>query len=170
MKKLLNTLFVTKQNACLHRDGETVCVELDKQVLLRLPIHTLNGIATIGNVMSSPYLLNFCAERGVCASMFGEHGKFIARAEGPVSGNVLLRLAQMRAHEDKGSKGDLARGFNVGATMVVRELGRLGSPASMPEQGKFGGRGCLPPVFSIRFPSMEGLLFCGAISRWRSRG
>ena len=85
MKKLLNTLFVAKQNASLHKDGETVVVELDKQVLQRLPIHTLNGIVTFGNVMPSPYLLNFSTERGVCASMFGDHGKFIARVEGPVS-------------------------------------------------------------------------------------
>ena len=53
----------------MHKDGETVVVELDKQVLLRLPIHTLNGIVTFGNVMVGPYLLNFCAERGVCATM-----------------------------------------------------------------------------------------------------
>lgn len=114
MKKLLNTLYVTRQNTYLRKDGETVVVELDKQVLLRLPIHTLNGIVTFGNVMTSPSLLNLCAERGVCVSMFSEQGKFLARVEGPVSGNVLLRLAQMRAYEDKGRKGDLARSFIVG--------------------------------------------------------
>ena len=122
MKKLLNTLSVTKQNAYLHKDGETAVVELDKQVLLRLPIHTLSGIVTFGNVMTSPYLLNLCAERGVCLSMFSEHGKFLARVEGPVSGNVLLRLAQMRAYEDKERKGDLARSFVIGKLYNARAV------------------------------------------------
>lgn len=114
MKKLLNTLYVTKQDCYLRKEGETVSVELEKQTLLRLPIHTLSGIVTFGNVMVSPYLLNLCADRGVCVSMLSEYGKFLARVEGPVSGNVLLRLAQMRAYEDKDKKGDLARSFVIG--------------------------------------------------------
>lgn len=122
MKKLLNTLYVTKQNAYLHKDGETVVVELDKQMLLRLPIHTLNGIVTFGNVMTSPHLLNLCAERGVCVSMLSEHGRFWARVEGPMSGNVLLRLAQMRACEDKERKGDLARSFVIGKLYNARAV------------------------------------------------
>ena len=68
MKKLLNTLYVTTQDTYLRKDGETVVVEKEKQVLLRLPIHTLQGIVTFGNVMTSPFLLNLCAERGVCVS------------------------------------------------------------------------------------------------------
>ena len=109
MKKLLNTLYVTKQNAYLRKDGETVVVEFEKQVLLRFPIHTLSAIVTFGNVMTSPYLLNLCSERGVCVSMLSEFGKFLARVEGPISGNVLLRLAQTRAYENKDKKEDLAR-------------------------------------------------------------
>ena len=53
MKKLLNTLYVTTQEAYLRKEGETVVVEKEKQVLLRLPIHTLQGIVTFGNVMTS---------------------------------------------------------------------------------------------------------------------
>lgn len=122
MKKLLNTLYVTRQNSYLHKDGETVVVELDKQVLLRLPIHTLSGIVTFGNVMTSPSLLNLCAERGVCVSMMSEYGKFLARVEGPVSGNVLLRLAQMRAYEDSVKKGELARSFIIGKLYNARAV------------------------------------------------
>lgn len=122
MKKLLNTLYVTRQNAYLRKEGETVVVELDKQVLMRLPIHTLAGIVVFGNVMVSPYLHNLCAERGVCVSMFGENGKFLARVEGPVSGNVLLRLAQMRAYENAARKGDLARSFIIGKVYNARAV------------------------------------------------
>ncbi|MGN0846121.1 MAG: type I-C CRISPR-associated endonuclease Cas1c [Kiritimatiellia bacterium] len=114
MKKLLNTLYVTKQDAYLRKDGETVAVEVERKTVLRLPIHTLAGIVTFGNVMVSPYLLSLCVEHGVCVSMLSEHGRFLARVEGSVSGNVLLRRAQMRAHEDACVKGELARSFVIG--------------------------------------------------------
>ena len=122
MKKLLNTLFVTRQNTYLRKDGESLVVELEKQVLLRLPIHTLNGVVTFGNVMASPYLLNLCAERGVCVSMLSEHGRFLARVEGPVSGNVLLRVAQMRAYENMERRGDIARSFVMGKVYNTRAV------------------------------------------------
>jgi len=122
MKKLLNTLYVTTQDTYLRKEGETVVVEKEKQVLLRLPIHTLQGIVTFGNVMTSPFLLNLCAERGVCVSFMSESGKFLARVTGPVSGNVLLRLAQMRAYEDKEKKGEIARSFVIGKLLNARNI------------------------------------------------
>ena len=98
MKKLLNTLYVTTQDTYLRKEGETIVVEKEKRVLLRLPIHTLQGIVTFGNVMTSPFLLNLCVERGVCVSFMSESGKFLARVTGPVSGNVHLRIAQIFAY------------------------------------------------------------------------
>ncbi|MBQ6142622.1 MAG: type I-C CRISPR-associated endonuclease Cas1 [Kiritimatiellae bacterium] len=122
MKKLLNTLYVTTQDTYLRKEGETVVVEKEKQVLLRLPIHTLQGIVTFGNVMTSPFLLNLCAERGVCVSFMSESGRFLARVTGPVSGNVLLRLAQMRAYDDREKKGEIARSFVIGKLLNARNI------------------------------------------------
>lgn len=122
MKKLLNTLYVTTQDAYLRKEGETVVVEKEKRVLLRLPIHTLQGLVVFGNVMTSPYLLNLCAERGVSVSFMSESGKFLARVTGPVSGNVLLRLSQMRAYEDRSKKGEIARSFVIGKLMNARSV------------------------------------------------
>ena len=122
MKKLQNTLYVQKQGTYLRKEGETVVAENEGQILLRLPIHTLQGIITFGNVMTSPFLLQLCAERGVCVSYLSESGRFLARVEGPVSGNVLLRLAQMRAYEDKAKKGDIARCFVIGKLMNARNV------------------------------------------------
>lgn len=122
MKKLLNTLYVTRQGLYLHKDGETVVVEKDKQTVLRLPVHNLSGVVVFGNSSMSPYLMNMCAEKGVAISYFTEHGKFLARVEGPISGNVHLRMAQMRAHEDKARKTDLARSFVIGKVMNSRSV------------------------------------------------
>ena len=122
MRKLLNTLYVQTQGTYLHREGETVVAEKDGQTLLRLPIHTLQGIVAFGNVMASPFLLGLCAERGVGVSFLSESGRFLARVTGPVSGNVLLRLAQTRAYEDKVRKGDIARSFVIGKLMNARNI------------------------------------------------
>ena len=37
-----------------------------------------------------PILMGFCAENQVGLSFLTEHGRFLARVQGPVSGNVLL--------------------------------------------------------------------------------
>lgn len=102
MKKHLNTLFVTNQGAYLSREGETVLVSIEKQKRLQLPIHTLDGIICFGRVMCSPYLMGFCAEKDVAISFLSENGRFLARVQGPVSGNVLLRREHYRKADDPG--------------------------------------------------------------------
>ncbi|MFZ4439899.1 MAG: type I-C CRISPR-associated endonuclease Cas1c [Syntrophales bacterium] len=100
MKKHLNTLFVTTQGAYLAKEGETIVVKVEKEVRLRLPVHTIGGIVCFGNVSCSPFLMGFCAENGVGISFLTEHGRFLARVQGPVSGNVLLRREQYRRADD----------------------------------------------------------------------
>ena len=100
MKKHLNTLFVTTQGAYLAKDGETVAVRIDGETALRVPLHTLGAIACFGNVGCSPFLMGFCGERNVGLSFLTENGRFLARIQGPVSGNVLLRREQYRRADD----------------------------------------------------------------------
>jgi CRISPR-associated protein Cas1 len=114
MKKLLNTLYVTTQGAYLAREGETVLVRVEKETKLHLPIHTLTGIVCFGQVSCSPFLLGLCAERGVGVSFFTEYGRFMARVQGPVSGNVLLRRQQYRWADDETKSADLARSVLIG--------------------------------------------------------
>ena len=101
MRKLLNTLYVSSQGSYLRQEGETVVVEREKEKVLQLPIHTLGGIVCFGNVLCSPFLLGFCAERDVAVSFLTEHGRFLASVRGPVSGNVLLRRRQYRMADDE---------------------------------------------------------------------
>jgi len=108
MKRLLNTLFITTQGAYLSKEGETVVVNVDHEVRLRLPILTLDGIVCFGNVSCSPFLLGFCGEKGVGVSFLTEHGHFLARVCGPVSGNVLLRREQYRRAESAEQAATLA--------------------------------------------------------------
>ena len=81
----------------MHRDGETLSIKIGNEVKLRLPIHAIESLICYGQVTCSSFALGLCAERGVGVSLMTEHGRFLARVTGPVSGNVLLRRQQYRA-------------------------------------------------------------------------
>jgi CRISPR-associated protein Cas1 len=122
MKKLLNILYVQTQGTYLRREGETVVAERDRAVVARIPIHTLSGIICFGNVLCSPFLLGLCGERGVHVSFLSEHGRFLARVEGSVSGNVLLRVAQQKAADDPIHARELAKSFVAGKILNARTV------------------------------------------------
>lgn len=109
MRPLLNTLFVTTQNTYLAKEGETVQVRLDGESLLRVPIRTLDGIVAFGVVSASPALMGLCAERDVTLSFLTENGRFLARVQGPTSGNVRLRREQYRRSDDPVATAGIAR-------------------------------------------------------------
>ena len=57
----------------------------------RAPLHMLDGVVSFGRAGASPALMAACAEAGVTVSYLNPNGRFLARVEGPRSGNVLLR-------------------------------------------------------------------------------
>jgi CRISPR-associated protein Cas1 len=122
MKKHLNTLFVTTQGAYLAKEGETVIVKAENEVRLRLPIHTIGGIVCFGNVSCSPFLMGFCAENDVAISFLTEHGRFMARVQGPVSGNVLLRRQQYRKADDPFATAHVTRSVLTGKLANCRTV------------------------------------------------
>ena len=109
MKKHLNTLYVTTQGAYLSKEGETVLVSVEGQKRLQLPVHTLGGSVCFGRVMCSPFLMGFCAKNNIGMSFLTEHGRFMARVQGPVSGNVLLRREQYRQADSPDFSAAMAR-------------------------------------------------------------
>jgi len=122
MRSLLNTLYVTTQGSYLSRDGETVLIRVEKETKLRIPIHTLGGIVCFGQVSCSPPLMELCGERNVAISFLSEQGRFYARIQGPVSGNVLLRREQYRRADDLNTSADVARMIVMGKVANCRAL------------------------------------------------
>lgn len=122
MKQLLNTLYVTTQGAYLAREGETVLVRVQEEVALRVPIHTLSSIISFGRVSASPPLMGLCSERGVALAFFSMNGRFLARVQGPVSGNVLLRREQYRRSEDEGKSATIARSIVIAKVANCRTV------------------------------------------------
>ncbi len=100
MHNILNTLYVMTPQAYAHLENNTVRIDVERQKRLQVPLHHLAGLVTFGNVMVSPALMHRLADEGKSLVLLDEHGRFKARLEGPVSGNILLRQAQHKAAED----------------------------------------------------------------------
>ncbi|HEX3864376.1 MAG TPA: type I-C CRISPR-associated endonuclease Cas1c [Stellaceae bacterium] len=100
MKKLLNTLYVTSEDAWLRKDGANLVVEIEGTEKARAPLHMLEGVVTFGRPGASPALLAACAEAGITVSFLEPNGRFLARVEGARTGNVLLRRRQHRVADN----------------------------------------------------------------------
>jgi CRISPR/Cas system-associated endonuclease Cas1 len=100
VRRHLNTLYVTTEGAYARKEGANVVVEVGGAERMRVPVHMLGGLGAFGRIGLSPALMGFCAEEGVTITHLSENGRFLARVEGPISGNVLLRRAQYRAADD----------------------------------------------------------------------
>ncbi|MDR2522386.1 MAG: type I-C CRISPR-associated endonuclease Cas1c [Synergistaceae bacterium] len=114
MKRLLNTLFISTQGAWLSQEGENIVVHLDKETSKKFPVHLFESIVCFGRVSATSPLMGFCAEKGVLISFFSEQGRFLARVDGPVRGNVLLRRRQYRLADDEKAASDVARSVLIG--------------------------------------------------------
>lgn len=109
MRRMLNTLFVMTQGAWLSLDGENIVVHLDRETKQAFPVHIFESIVCFGRVNATAPLLGFCGSRGVAVSFFSEQGRFLARVDGAVHGNVLLRRQQYRAADDMRLSAKIAR-------------------------------------------------------------
>ena len=122
MKRHHNTIYVTSQGAYLAAERETVVVRIDHEDRLKVPLHLLEGIVCFGNVSLSPFLMGRCSEKGIGVSFLTERGRFLARVQGPVSGNVLLRREQYRRADDLDASAKLARAFVTAKVVTSRSV------------------------------------------------
>jgi len=120
LRKLLNTLFVTTPDAYLSLDGENVVVLRDKESLLRVPLHNLEGIVSFGYTGASPSLMGACAERKIALSFLSMSGRFLADISGMEQGNVILRRTQYRVADDTTQSAEIAKNMLIGKLFNCR--------------------------------------------------
>jgi len=111
MRRHLNTIYVTSEDAWLHKDGANIVVQVDGAERGRAPLHMIGGVVCFSRPGASPALMAACAEAGIAISFLTPHGKFLARIEGPRSGNVLLRRTQHRVADDPARAVEIVRGI-----------------------------------------------------------
>src|SRR4051812_16611810 len=114
MQQLLNTLYVTTQRAFLRLDHDTLRVEVEGDTKLQVPLLHLGAVVCFGDVAVSTALLQRCADDGRSLVFMDRSGRFKARVEGPVSGNVLVRRAQHLAYAHPDRPAQIARSIVAG--------------------------------------------------------
>ena len=119
---MLNTLFITTQGAYLNKDGECVVVSVDGVERFRIPIHNLASIVCFGNILCSPFLLGHCGENQVTISFLTLNGRFLARIQGKISGNILLRREQYRRADNPTASLQIARSMIIGKIINIRTI------------------------------------------------
>lgn len=122
MYELLNVLYVQTQGAVLHLEHDTVRVNVEGETVLRAPLLRLGGIVVFGQVSLTPFLIHRCAEDGRGLVWLDRNGRFKARVEGGLRGNVLLRRAQHLALSDLTRTTSVARQIVAGKIQNSRQV------------------------------------------------
>lgn len=120
MKHLLNTLYVTSEDAYLSLDGENVVVNQNQEVTARFPLHALESIISFSYAGASPALMGGCVQRGINLVFCSPRGRFLARCCGESNGNVLLRRQQYRIADDPEQNIKIARNMIFGKVYNAR--------------------------------------------------
>lgn len=120
--QLLNTLYVTTPETYLHLENDTIRIEVERTTRLRVPLHHVGTVVCFGNVLLSTPLVHRLADDGVGLVLLDSNGRFKARLEGPVSGNVLLRQAQHQCSQDAARSLAIARSCVAGKIKNARQV------------------------------------------------
>lgn len=122
MKKHLNTLYITSDDAYVHKERETFVVEVNNEKVFQAPVHSIENIVCFGFKALSPALMAFCAENNVGITYLSEYGKFLARVQGAQHGNVLLRKAQYSIADNEQESLKIARPIIAAKVANYRNL------------------------------------------------
>ena len=125
--QLLNTLYITTPETYLRLDNDTLRVEVERETRLRVPLHHLSSVVCFGHTGLSAPLMHRLAESGIALVLLDDNGRFKARLEGAVTGNVLLRQAQFQRVGDPVFTLDMARACVAGKIKNTRQVLQRGA-------------------------------------------
>lgn len=106
--RYLNTVYVMGHEARVSRSKGSVIVATPN-AKERIPMHGIDGIVILGGAQATTDLLAACAENGIRVACLRRNGSVRFTVGLPRSGNVHLRIAQMKAATDAGRSLALAR-------------------------------------------------------------
>lgn len=114
MRKMLNTLFITSEDAYLALENENVVVLRSEEKMGQYPLTILENIVSFSYKGASPALMGTCAARDIHLCFLTPNGRFLARVCGQSRGNVLLRKEQYRVSDDSAQSCMVARNMIFG--------------------------------------------------------
>ncbi len=102
MRKLLNTLYITNEEAYLALDGENVVCKVGGNEVFRIPILNIENIVCFNYIGCSPALMGKCAKNLIPINFMTPNGKFLAKVSAGTRGNVNLRVMQIDKFRENG--------------------------------------------------------------------
>lgn len=163
MRRLLNTLYVTTPESYLTRDGDNIVVKVENEEKFRIPIHNLEGVICFGYMGASPQLMRLCSEHNVGLSFLSPSGRFQARVNGKVRGNVLLRRIQYRIADDDVASLEIARSCIIGKIVNCKTV----LARSVRDHGDVVDSKKLRNVDNLLADSLEKALICNSADNLR---
>ncbi|TMU98260.1 type I-C CRISPR-associated endonuclease Cas1c [Streptomyces sp. DASNCL29] len=113
--ELLNTLYVQTQGADLRLEQDTLRVHLpDTPGRRTLPLRRIESIVVYGHINLSTELITRCAQDNRPITWMTQGGRYLARLDGAIHGNVLLRHTQHQLHDQPDARLDIARNTVAG--------------------------------------------------------
>jgi CRISPR-associated protein Cas1 len=122
MHTLLNTLYLTSEHTWVRLENETLRIEIAHELRQRVPLHHLQSVVCMGDVLVTPAAMAALAAQGKSLVYLDRNGRFKARLEGPVAGNVLLRVAQHRLAQQPQAQLPIARNMVAGKLQNARQV------------------------------------------------
>lgn len=122
MRKLLNTLYITKENGYLSLDGENLVLTIEGKETIRLPFTNIESVVCMNYLGCSPALMGKCAEEQVNLCFVSPHGRFLARVTGEVKGNVFLRCDQIKLLENPNQQLNTVRSILIAKLKNTKNL------------------------------------------------
>ena len=102
MRKLLNTLYITQEQAWLTLDGNNIVCRLEDDEKFRIPFDNVENIVCFSYLGCSPALMGKCADNLIPINFVSPQGRFLARVSGNTRGNVVLRVRQIDRFREHG--------------------------------------------------------------------
>ncbi len=125
MRKLLNTIYVTNEQAYLTLDGENLVCKVDGIEKLRIPFENIENVVCFNYVGCSPALMGKCVGKTIPINFISPQGKFLEKVCGETKGNVFLRVAQIDRFREQGlllTQNTMAAKFSNTRQLIRRSL------------------------------------------------
>ncbi len=102
-------VYVKEQGAIVQKNGGRIQINKGSRRLLELPIHSMDGLALMGNVQLTTQALQELLQHGVDISYYSYAGQYLGQIGAESSKNIFLRFAQYELYTNTEKRMEFAR-------------------------------------------------------------
>ncbi len=112
--RILNTLYVSEHRCRVTVRKRALEIRKNRNLVARYPMSSLDSVVLVGRAQITSEAMTRCTGSGIAITSLSPRGRVRFRISPETSGNVLLRVAQLRAHDDPNATVALMKSFVAG--------------------------------------------------------